>query len=62
MVSVKFLKPCPPYNAGEVAGFNDDHANRFIELGSAELVVKESPKVEAKTEPSAPKTKAPAKE
>lgn len=34
---VKFLRGYPPYNAGEVAGFEDGVANDLIRKGVADL-------------------------
>ncbi len=36
--AVRFIKKQTPYNEGEVAGFPEDLANRYIELGIAEVV------------------------
>lgn len=35
MRSVKFTTLSPPYNAGEVAGFPDEHAARLVAAGHA---------------------------
>lgn len=35
MRSVRFLRACPPYNAGEVAGFGDAEAARLVARGTA---------------------------
>lgn len=35
MRSIKFHKLSPPYNAGEVAGFDDDRAAKLVALGLA---------------------------
>ena len=32
---VRFVRRTPPYNAGEVAGFKEDEARRFIRIGAA---------------------------
>lgn len=34
---IRFLRGYPPYNAGEVAGFDDEVANDLIRKGTAEL-------------------------
>lgn len=36
MKSVKFLQRMVPYAPGDIAGFQDHHADRMIELGVAE--------------------------
>jgi hypothetical protein len=38
MVIVKFLSHNAPYNAGEVAGFSSDVAQRLVAAGRAEYV------------------------
>ena len=38
MTRVQFLKPVPPYNPGEVAGFEEAHAARLIAQGVAVAV------------------------
>ncbi len=36
MKSVRFLLPNPPYQLGEVAGFEDEVAKRLVQSGKAE--------------------------
>ena len=38
LVSVRFVKSQPPYRAGEVAGFSQSQAGRYVESGVGELV------------------------
>ena len=48
MRSLYFTKPCRPYNAGELAGFPDEVANRLIASGVAIPVEQRGKKVEEK--------------
>jgi hypothetical protein len=41
LVAVRFKTKHSPYNAGEVAGFEEDEARRLIKVGVAELYVVE---------------------
>jgi len=54
MKSLRFKIPNGPYNAGEIAGFEDKVADRLITWGIAEEVKQEKPKPE---KPSAKQTK-----
>jgi hypothetical protein len=41
MKQVKFNKSCSPYTTGEIAVFDDEKADKLIEMGAATLVVKD---------------------
>ena len=43
MIPVRFLEKCPPYNAGDVAGFEPTEAARLIDRGVAERYQVEKP-------------------
>ena len=64
MRTIRFLKPYPPYNAGECAGFDPDVAGRLVARHIAERVeptpstAPEAPAASLPVEASAP---APAK-
>ncbi len=38
MLHVEFLKPCGPYNVGEVAGFSKETAEQYVDAKIAKLV------------------------
>jgi hypothetical protein len=42
---IKFIKPCLPYNTGEIAGFPDRDAQIYIKEGYAALYGDGEPKV-----------------
>lgn len=47
MKILRLLKQSPPLNVGEIAGFDDDAADRMITCGDAELYVEPSPASQA---------------
>ena len=38
LIAVKFRRASAPYNAGELAGFEADHAIKLVDLGIAEYI------------------------
>ena len=56
MILIQFLKNSRPYNAGEIAGFDEEMAQKYIDLGAAEVYrpnKMESPEVKrAKKKPA----------
>ena len=61
MIVIQFLKHSRPYNAGEIAGFEDDLAQRYIDQGIAEVFkpkTMESPEVKRAAKKPAKKTAA----
>ena len=38
LIAVKFRKASAPYNAGETAGFEKDHAFKLVDMGIARFV------------------------
>lgn len=52
MKIIKFLTSCSPYTTGEIAGFDEETADRLVKAGVAEPYPKEAPK--APVSPVAP--------
>ena len=58
MMLVQFVKPTPPYNSGERAGFPPEEAQRLVETGCAVVVTKAEPDPAEPDEPVVAEPKA----
>ena len=59
-VAVRFLRRCGLYNGGEIAGFDDEQARKYVDCGAADYFVEavdQSPVVKIAQQPDADKPK-----
>ena len=61
MRAVIFLKSAAPYNAGEIAGFDDAKVAQLVKSGVAEIYKQDKPKAKEDVIASSPEARSAAK-
>lgn len=59
-VAVQFLRHCDLYNGGEIAGFDEEQAQKYVDIGAAKYLVESvehAPVVKAAQPPASSQTK-----